>query len=116
MTVSDRLAYLNFMHGSLAGSLAQALDNSRTPLKMLRDVEHGLVPRRSTRAGLQTQIARIEHDQQRGMEKKLAELKYQLAQAEEADSQAEKDFEILKRKALRESEEQRWTALREVMA
>ena len=37
--VTDRLAYLNFVQGSLASSLAQKLDAARSPLKALRDAE-----------------------------------------------------------------------------
>ncbi|KAL0951102.1 hypothetical protein HGRIS_007839 [Hohenbuehelia grisea] len=111
--VTDRLAYLNFVQGSLAASLAQKLDAARAPLKALRDAESALTPRRNARAGLQTQLARIEHDQQRGMEKKIAELKEQIKKAEADDAPQEKELEILKRKALRESELFKWEAIRE---
>ncbi|EGN94591.1 hypothetical protein SERLA73DRAFT_171548 [Serpula lacrymans var. lacrymans S7.3] len=112
--VSDRLAYLNFVQGSLAGTLANKLDAARTPFKALRDAENALAPRRAARQGLQNQIARTEHDQLKGSEQRLAELKQQLSRAEAADEQPEKDVELLKRKALRESELAKWDAMREV--
>ncbi|EGO20068.1 hypothetical protein SERLADRAFT_453364 [Serpula lacrymans var. lacrymans S7.9] len=111
--VSDRLAYLNFVQGSLAGTLANKLDAARTPFKALRDAENALAPRRAARQGLQNQIARTEHDQLKGSEQRLAELKQQLSRAEAADEQPEKDVELLKRKALRESELAKWDAMRE---
>lgn len=111
--MSDRLAYLNFVQGSLAASLSQKLDSARTPLKTLRDAEAALQPKRNIRAGLQNQIARLEHDQAKGMEKKLHDLKEQLKRAESEDSSQENEVEILKRKALYDSEQQKWEALRE---
>lgn len=111
--MSDRLAYFNFVQGSLATSLAQKLDAARTPLKTLRDAEIALQPKRNIRAGIQNQIARLEHDNAKGMEKKLGELKEQLRKAEGDDAGLEKEVEILKRKALHDSEEQKWEALRE---
>ncbi len=105
---------MNYIQGSLATTLAQKLDASRAPFKELRDAETGLSGRRNIRAGFQNQIARIEHDQTRGMEQKLVELKRQLSKAEQDDEPLEKEVEILKRKALRESERLKWEALREV--
>lgn len=112
--MTDRLAYLNFVQGSLASSLAIKLNNSRTPLKALRDAEAVLVPKRNFRVGLRNQIARIEHSQEKGMERKLPELRQQLAKAEQVDEPLEKELEILKRKGVRESEAMKWDALREV--
>ncbi|EIW64415.1 uncharacterized protein TRAVEDRAFT_139192 [Trametes versicolor FP-101664 SS1] len=111
--VGDRLAWMNYIQGSLATTLAQKLDASRAPFKELRDAETSLSGRRNIRAGFQNQIARIEHDQQRGMEQKLVELRRQLSKAEQDDEPLEKEVEILKRKALRESERLKWEALRE---
>jgi hypothetical protein len=111
--VTDRLAYLNFVQGSLASSLALKLDAARAPLKALRDAETALAPRRNVRAGLHTQLARLEHDQQKGMEKKMIELKDQIAKAESDDQAQEKEIELLKRKAVRESEQLKWEAVRE---
>ena len=112
--MTDRLAYLNFVHGSLAETLAVRLDESRAQLKALRDAERALEPKRNIRAGLETQIGRLQHEQARGSERRVAELKPQLAKAEAEDEQAEKQVEILKRKAVAESEKVKWEALREV--
>lgn len=104
---------MNFVHGALSETLATDLDKNRAPLKALRDAENALTPRRNLRASLETQIGRIEYDQPKGQEKRLAELKQQLRAADIEDSSAEKEIEILKRKALRESEQLKWAAIRE---
>ncbi|KAF8807464.1 hypothetical protein BYT27DRAFT_7100068 [Phlegmacium glaucopus] len=111
--VTDRIAYLNFVQGSLANSLATKLDGARAPLKALRDLETSVTPRRNIRAGMHLQINRIEHEQQKGNEKRLADLRDQLKKAEADDQQAEREVEIMKRKAIRESEQLKWDALRE---
>lgn len=111
--VTDRLAYLNFVQGSLASSVAIKLNDARAPFKALRDAETVLGPKRNFRNGLRNQIARIEHNQDKNMERKLSELKQTLAKAELVDEPLEKEHEILKRKAVRESEAQKWDAIRE---
>ncbi|KAJ6575187.1 Eisosome component PIL1-domain-containing protein [Mycena capillaripes] len=111
--VTDRLAYLNFVQGSLASSLAVKLDAARAPLKTLRDAEAALAPQRNARAGIQLQINRIEHDQPRGMEKRLAELKEQLRKKNLEDQPQETEVNLLKRQAVRESEKHKWEAIRE---
>ncbi|EPQ60760.1 hypothetical protein GLOTRDRAFT_113303 [Gloeophyllum trabeum ATCC 11539] len=111
--VTDRLAYLNFVLGGLSDTLASKLDAARAPMKALRDAETSLTPRRNARASLENQISRIENDQPKGMEKKLSELRQQLAKAYQDDDPLEKEVELLKRKAIRESESQKWAALRE---
>lgn len=112
--VTDRLAYLNFVQGSLANSLAVKLDSARSSFKALRDAENALTPRRNIRAGCGLQISRIEHEQQKGNEKKLAELREQLKKLEADDESAEKEVLLLKRTAVKQSEQQKWDALREV--
>ncbi|KAA1468226.1 hypothetical protein DENSPDRAFT_857164 [Dentipellis sp. KUC8613] len=111
--VSDRLAFLNFISGSLASSLAHKLNAARSPLKALRDNDNALAARRTVRANLQSQIVRLEHNQERGYEKRIAELKDQLRKAERDDEPSEKEHEIFKRKALRESEQLKFEAFRE---
>ncbi|KAL5535615.1 LSP1 [Sanghuangporus sanghuang] len=111
--VTDRLAYLNFVHGALSTTLASQLDSSRSTMKALRNAEKELEPKRNNRTGLQTQIGRLEHDMQKGSEKRLADLKEQLAKLEAEDEPAEKEIEILKRNAVRESERAKWAAIRE---
>lgn len=83
-------------------------------MKALRDAEAALVPKRNIRAGLRNQIGRIENHQDKGGERRISELKEQLARAEANDEQLEKEFELLKRKAIRESEQRKWEAIREV--
>ncbi|KAI0702521.1 Eisosome component PIL1-domain-containing protein, partial [Cytidiella melzeri] len=111
--VTDRLAWLNYVHGSLTGTLATRINSSRTSSKHLRDAENALAPRRNIRVGLENQIARLEHEQQKNTQNKLKELKAQLLKNEEEDAVAERDIEILKRKAVRETEQEKWEAIRE---
>lgn len=112
--VTDRLAYLNFVQGSLASTLATKLDTARAPFKALRDAETAIAPRRNIRTNLHNQLAKLEHDQQKGQEKKIAEIKDQIRKAELDDASQEREIEILKRKAARESERLKWEAIREV--
>jgi hypothetical protein len=114
IAVTDRLAYLNFVQGSLANTLAIKLDTARAPFKALRDAENALTPRRNIRAGIALQISRLEHDQQKGFEKRLADAREQLRKAEAEDEAKEKQVEILKRRAVKESEQMKWDAIREV--
>ncbi|TFY58795.1 hypothetical protein EVJ58_g6195 [Rhodofomes roseus] len=111
--VTDRLGWINFIEGALARTLAGNLNASRASFKVLRDAETALNARRTIRAGLANQIGRIEHDQSRGYEQKLAELKQQLAKAEADDQPLEVEYELLKRKAIRDSERAKWEAMRE---
>ena len=113
-TVTDRLAWMTYIEGSLAATLAKEIDASRAPFKALRDAENGLSGMRNIRASFENQIARIEHDQRHGMEQKLSELRRQLRKAESDDEPLEKEVELLKRKAIRESERIKWIAMREV--
>jgi hypothetical protein len=111
--VTDRLAYLNFVQGSLASGLSVKLDAARAPFKNLRDAETALTPKRNARANIQLQITRIEADQPRGMEKRLAELKEQLRRMTLEDKPLETEIQLLKRQAVRESEQHKWDAIRE---
>lgn len=104
------------MQGSLASSLSTKLDSARAPLKALRDAETTLQPRRNIRIGLHNQIARIEHEQQKGNEKRVIDLREQLRKAESDDQQLEREVELLKRKAVKESEQMKWDAIREVIS
>lgn len=114
LSVTDRLAWINFIEGSLAHTLATRINASRAPLKALRDAEITLNGHLNIRTGLQNQIARIEHEQRRGNEQRLVELKKQLEKAEVDDEPLEKEVDLLKRKAVRDSEQMKWQAVREV--
>ncbi|OSX67415.1 hypothetical protein POSPLADRAFT_1176223 [Postia placenta MAD-698-R-SB12] len=111
--VTDRLAWINYVEGALAHTLATRYDASRAPFKALRDAETALAPRRNARAALHNQIGRVEHEQQRGNEPRLAELRQQLQHAQINDEPLEKEIALLKRKAVRESEQMKWQAVRE---
>ncbi|KZW02011.1 hypothetical protein EXIGLDRAFT_736741 [Exidia glandulosa HHB12029] len=112
--VTDRLAWINFVHGGLSATLGQALEASRAPLKAVRDAEENLFPRRNTRKGVHLQIQQIKTESKSSQaERKIAELTAQLKKLEAEDEAAERELEILKRSALREMEAKKWAALRE---
>ncbi|KAJ7070970.1 Eisosome component PIL1-domain-containing protein [Mycena amicta] len=111
--VTDRLAYMSFVTGSLSSALAEKFNAARAPLKSLRAAEAAIQPRRNARGALQLQISRIEQDQPRGMEKRLAELKQKLKEANLEDQPQEAEIALLKRQAIRESEQIKWEAIRE---
>lgn len=112
--VTDRLGWLNYVHGSLAGQLGSKIDTARSPFKALRDAENALAPKRNMRTGLQNQIQRIEYDQRKDGQQKMHDLKVQLQKVEEDTEEAEREIDILKRRAIRESEQMKWEAVREV--
>ena len=115
MAVSDRLAFLNYTAGSLGSTVSQKLKTARLPLKELRDNEAALAQTHNIRNGLEQQVSRVESSQEKGNEKRLAELKQQLAKAQSDEEIAEKQHDILLRKALKDSELQKFRALREVI-
>ena len=110
--VFDRLAYLNYMHGILAGELSTKL-NDRTSVKLLRDLEVKLAPRRAVRAVLNKQILACLTDPAM-VDFKLKQLETELAQCEAADKDMEREVDLLKRKTMKEAEAIKWAALREV--
>lgn len=109
------MGFFNFIAGSLATTLSAKLNTARLPLKELRNNEVALAQRNGIRTGLEQQISRVENSRERGNEKRLAELKEQLAKAETDDEPAEKEHDILLRRALKESEQKKFQALREVI-
>ncbi|KAF8680421.1 Eisosome component PIL1 [Rhizoctonia solani] len=119
--VSDRIAYLNFAHGSLAADLAKSLDSSRASYKSLRDAETTLHPRRVARAGMRAEIDKIRQAGATGKApsngaERIAELEAQLSKAEQDDAPQEREVELLKRRALVECERKKWAAFREYAA
>ncbi|KAF8585541.1 hypothetical protein K439DRAFT_1343054 [Ramaria rubella] len=111
--VSDRLAYLTFVQGALAATLASALDAARAPLKALRDAEAHMQPRRNVRVGLELQISKLRNEGKPGTGAKVRELEGMLRRAEEGDEAEEREIEVLKRRAVVESERMKWEAVRE---
>lgn len=112
--VTDRLAYLTFVQGSLAAALASSLDASRSPFKALRDAEAHMQPKRNIRMNYELQISRLKNEGKPGTEAKIRELESLLRKAEAQDEDLEKEIALLKRKAIVESETQKWDAIREV--
>ena len=100
------------MQGSLAASLAEKFDAARLPLKNLRDKEDALATRRNTRQNYEQQIAKLETSS--GNEKKISDLEEVLQRAYVEDDSLEKEVQLLERKAIRDSEQAKWEAIREV--
>ncbi|EJD55429.1 hypothetical protein AURDEDRAFT_179184 [Auricularia subglabra TFB-10046 SS5] len=112
--VTDRLAWINFVHGGLSTTLGQALEGARAPLKAVRDAEANLFPRRNARKGVYMQIQQVKSESKSSQaERKVAELTAQLRKMESEDEAAERELDILKRNAVREMEGKKWAALRE---
>jgi len=88
--VSDRLAYLTFVQGSLAQSLASSLDAAGAPIKALRDAEAGLQPKRNARSGYEVQISRLKNEAKPGTEGKVRELETMLTNAVKNDERRER--------------------------
>ncbi|KAB5594217.1 Sphingolipid long chain base-responsive protein LSP1 [Ceratobasidium theobromae] len=119
--VSDRIAYLNFVHGALAADLAKSLDTARASYKSLREAETALHPRRTARANMKAEIERIRAAGAAGKApangaERVAELESQLRKAEQDDAPQEREVLLLKRRALVECERKKWAAFREYAA
>ncbi|KAH7104150.1 Eisosome component PIL1-domain-containing protein [Auriculariales sp. MPI-PUGE-AT-0066] len=112
--VSDRLAWINFTHGTLEANLGSAFEAARAPLKAVRDAETALHPKRNIRKGINLQIQQIKNESKSPQAAdKIAELQLRLQKLEAEDGQAERDVEIEKRKALNAMESKKWAAIRE---
>ncbi|KAF8521472.1 Eisosome component PIL1-domain-containing protein [Gautieria morchelliformis] len=111
--VTDRLAYLTYVQGSLTAALASSLDVSRAPFKALRDAEAHMQPKRNIRANYELQISKLKNEGKPGTEAKIRELENLLRKAEAQDEDLEKEIDLLKRKAIVDSETQKWEAIRE---
>jgi len=92
---------------------------SRAPWKHVRDAEAGLVPRRTIQQNFKNEIARIRASQTSGgrtgnLDAKLHQLEEQLKKAEADDAPLERELDLLKRAAVKESEALKWKAFRDV--
>lgn len=116
LSVTDRLAYLNFVQGSLAAVLSDRLDEARAPLKKLREAQAALSPRRAQRAAIETQIRTLQTNPnaKSGGETRIKELQDTLSKHNADDAPMEREVAELRRKAVRESEEMKWNAFKEV--
>ena len=135
--VTDRLAYLNYVQGALSYTLATEIDKcaptqdlfevvynigtdhfhrSRSVWKHVRDAEAGLVPRRTIRQNFRNEIAKIQNAGGRtgNLDAKLQQLEAQLKKAEADDAPLEKELDLLRRAAIKESEAIKWKAFRDV--
>ena len=90
------------------------VDTSSSIFKALRDAEKALEPRRKAKSDLQTQIGTLEASQKKKNEKQIGELRDQLEKMEKEDAKGEAEIDILRRKALSDTERAKWAALREV--
>lgn len=116
LLVTDRLAYLNFVQGSLVSVLSDRLDEARAPLKKLREAQAALSPRRSQRASIEAQVRTLQTNSNAkpGSEARIKELQDTLSKHNADDAPVEREVAELRRKAIKESEEMKWEAFREV--
>ena len=137
--VTDRLAYLNYVQGALSYTLATEINKcvhtlkvlldsvynvdtdcrrrprSRTAWKHVRDAEAALVPRRTTRQNFKSELARIHASGVRaGNADAKHQLEAQLKKAEADDAPLEKELDLLRRAAIKETEAAKWKAFRDV--
>ncbi|KAH8102470.1 Eisosome component PIL1-domain-containing protein [Cristinia sonorae] len=111
--VSDRLGWLSYVQGTLAQTLANKLDAARAPYKELRAAEAKLTPHRTSRTNFENQIKKLETDNQRGKEQKIADLRAQIVKLDNEFRDVIAELEITKRKAFKQSEQLKWEAIRE---
>ncbi|KAF8343052.1 Eisosome component PIL1-domain-containing protein [Cantharellus anzutake] len=117
-SVSDRFAYLHYVHGNLNCDLAAKIDASRAPFKDARNTEAALGPKRSQLAGIDSQISRLRSEVEAGRatpnaQAKLAQLEQQRAAfINETDSE-NKNISRQWLDALKQSEKIQWQAFRE---
>jgi Eisosome component PIL1 len=116
-TVSDRLAYLNFVKGNVTSELSTKLDAARIPFKTARNADAALGPHRAQRTNFENQLGRLHSEVDLGrstpaLQNKIAEFENQRATLQREDEPQERELENLKRIALKESETARWAAIR----
>jgi hypothetical protein len=92
---------------------------SRAVWKHVRDAEAGLVPRRTIQQNFKNEISRIRASQASSartgnLDAKLQQLEEQLKKAESDDAPLERELDLLKRAAIKESEAVKWKAFRDV--
>jgi hypothetical protein len=98
---------------------ADCSPRSRAAWKHVRDAEAGIVPRRVIQQNFKNEIARVRASQASGsriagLDAKIHQLEEQLKKAETDDAPLERELDLLKRAAIKESEAVKWKALREV--
>ncbi|KAG8991725.1 hypothetical protein FRB94_012286 [Tulasnella sp. JGI-2019a] len=114
--VTDRLAFVTFAHGNLATNLANELDAARAPFKNLREILTKAAPRKSQLQAIDAQIKTLQTSGGRnpGAETKIAELEAERRRRVNEDEPMEMQIATIKRNAIKESEEIRWKAVKEV--
>lgn len=82
----------------------------------MRDAEAALAPRRAARSNITAQINKLKAEGGRtsNVDTRTAELETQLKKAEDDDATLERELDLLKRTAIKESETIKWKALQEV--
>lgn len=116
--VSDRLAYLNYVQGTLNSDLSSKIEASRVPFKTARNTETALVTKRSQWAGIEPQITRLRSEVSSGRappgaQAKLAELEQQRTALLNEVRSEDKNLNQQKLAALKQSEGIKWQAVRE---
>jgi hypothetical protein len=111
-------AYLLSIFYSIGPWCIDCFHRSRTAWKHVRDAEADIVPRRTIRQNFKNEIGRVREIQASGrggnLDTKLQQLETQLKKAEADDAPLEKELDLLRRAAIKESEAMKWKAFREV--
>ena len=113
------MCLLSKLFESVYGTSVDCSPRSRTAWKHVRDAEAGLVPRRTIQQNFKSEIARIRAGPPSGgrngnLDAKLHQLEDQLKKAESDDAPLERELDLLKRAAVKESEAIKWKAFRDV--
>ena len=116
--MSDRLAYLSYVQGTLNSDISSKIDASRVPFKTARNTETVLVNKRSQWAGIESQITRLRSEvgsgrAPPGAQPKLAELEQQRTALLNEVRSEDKNLNQQKLAALKQSESIKWQAVRE---
>lgn len=98
---------------------ANCSPRGRAAWKHVRDAEAGLVPRRIMQQNFKNEISRIRASQTSSgrtgnLDAKLQQLEEQLKKAETDDAPLERELDLLKRAAIKETEAVKWKAFRDV--
>jgi len=109
----------NHSNPSIICMSADCSPRSRAEWKHVRDAEAGLVPRRTIQQNFKNEISRIRAGQASNgragnLDAKLHQLEEQLKKAETDDAPLERELDLLKRAAIKESEAVKWKAFRDV--
>lgn len=100
----------------LTATLADKIDESRGPMKKLREAQVAMAPRKAARANLETQLKNISANPSKvtDAQHRIQELNMQLQKNIADDAPLQREIDEVKRRAVRDSEKMKWQAVKEV--